>query len=228
MKRALTLLTLIILTACGRPLTMNERAFTAATFGPDFPTERVRLNDDLMFGEVTYKRPIRPRLTCSERIWPPSKGETVTVAPGAMVGFHTAFFRPDLYRKDFLPDYPQQFDLVNTMLFAHEMTHVWQWANRARTGYHPFKGAGEHSGNPDPYLFDPDTKISFLDHGYEQQGAIVEEYVCCRLLDPDAPRTTRLRDMISAEMPLQRLDNLLQSPRVQIPWRGAEISGICR
>lgn len=23
------------------------------------------------------------------------------------------------------------------MLFAHEMTHVWQWQNRDRTGYTP-------------------------------------------------------------------------------------------
>ncbi len=228
MKRTFFLAVLMLLAACGRPLTSNERAFTAATYGPGFPVEKVRLNDSLIVGGITYKRPIRPRLTCTERIWPPSKGETVTVAPGAMVAFHTAYFRNDLYRKDFLPAFPKAMDLLDTMLFAHEMTHVWQWHQRKRTGYHPLKGAGEHSGNPDPYLFDPDTKIGFLDHGYEQQGAIVEEYVCCRLLDPDAPRTTRLRKMIGADMPLESLDKILQSPIVRIPWKDAQIKGICR
>ena len=33
--------------------------------------------------------------------------------------------------------------LSEAMLLAHEMTHVWQWQNRKRTGYHPLRAAAE-------------------------------------------------------------------------------------
>ena len=77
-------------------------------------------------------------------------------------------------------------------------------------------------------VFDPDTDAEFLSFGYEQQGAIVEEYLCCHLLDPDAPRTQRLGQMITAEMPMDRLLAVLDRPLIRIPWKDAELDGICR
>ncbi|MCM2563838.1 basic secretory family protein [Lutimaribacter sp. EGI FJ00015] len=218
----------ILLAACGRPMTENEVAFATALHGDTVNPARVRFHDGLVAGSFTYQRPVRPRLSCSERIFPPSRGETVTVSPGAAVLFNRVFYRRDLYRDDFMKGFPDRIDLLDAMMFAHEMVHVWQWQNRARTKYHPLKGAGEHSGNPDPYLFDVENTARFLDYGYEQQGAIMEEYVCCRLLDPDAPRTARLREMISAEMPLNGLDRAISRPRVRLPWPGAKTRGICR
>lgn len=227
--RALMLTALLMLVAaCGRPMTENEIAFARAIHGDDVNPARVRFHDGLIAGSFTYQRPVRPRLTCMERIFPPSRGETVTVSPGAAVAFNRVFYRRDLYRDDFMANFPEQIDLLDATLMAHEMVHVWQWQNRKRTGYHPLKGAGEHAGNPDPYLFDIETEARFLDYGYEQQGAIVEEYVCCRLLDPDAPRTGRLRAMIGAEMPIDRLDRAISRPKVSLPWKGAETRGICR
>ncbi|SFD87768.1 hypothetical protein [Roseivivax sediminis] len=222
------LLLLLLLAACGRPLTPNETAFATALQGSAIDPARVRFHDGHFAGSVTFQRPVRPRLTCQERIWPPSQGETVTVSPGATTFFNRILYRDDLYRDDFLEGFPGRVDLVSTMLFAHEMTHVWQWQNRARTGYHPLRAAFEHVRSSDPYLIEPDTDSRFLDHGYEQQGTIVEEWVCCRLLDPDAPRTERLHRMISAEMDLSRLDAALEGAEVRIPWAGAEIEGICR
>jgi hypothetical protein len=111
------------------------------------------------------------------------------------------------------------------MLLAHEMTHVWQWQNRDLTGYHPLKAAFEHIASPDPYLFDPDTPADFLSFGYEQQGAIVEEYVCCRTLAPQAERTHRLHDMLAAVMPVAPIPQT-RDP-VLLPWNGVEIEGIC-
>ncbi|EPX79628.1 hypothetical protein Salmuc_05568 [Salipiger mucosus DSM 16094] len=221
-------LCLIVLAACGRPLTVNERAFAAAIQGDDTNLSRVRFHDGLAAGSVTYRRPIRPRLTCMERIWPPSQGEVVTVAPGAMALFNHVFYREDLYLEDYMAAYPEAVDLYAAMLMAHEMTHVWQWQNRRLTGYSPLKAATEHGVSEDPYLFDPDTRASFLDHGFEQQGAIVEEYVCCHLLDPEAPRTSRLRDMISEVMPVAGLEEALRAPDVYIPWKDAKTERICR
>ena len=137
-------------------------------------------------------------------------------------------FDKDWYLEDYLPDHPDRIGLIAAMLLAHEATHVWQWENRARTGYSPLKAAREHRVSEDPYLFDPGNSARFLDHGYEQQGAIVEEYVCCHVLDPEAPRTARLREMISAEMPVTGLEAVLDDPEVLVPWRGIQPEGICR
>lgn len=228
MRFILLCLLLISLAGCGRPLTPNETAFAAALQGDSVNPRRVRFHDGNFAGSYTYDRPVRPRRTCQERIWPPLETETVTVSPGATTVFNLTLYRDDLYQDDFLRDWPRQIDLVSAMLFAHEMTHVWQWQNRGLTGYHPLRAAFEHAGNPDPYLFEPETDTKFLDHGYEQQGAIVEEYVCCRLLDPEAPRTDRLHGMISEVMPMDRLDRFLDGPDVRIPWAGAKVEGICR
>ncbi len=78
----------------------------------------------------------------------------------------------------------------------------------------------------DPYLFDFDRDPQFLDFGYEQQGAIVEEYVCCRALDPTGARTIRLHAMIGEVMPLAPLTQSRQHD-VRLPWDGVELDGIC-
>ena len=113
------------------------------------------------------------------------------------------------------------------MLFAHELTHVWQWQNRTETGYTPLRAAFEHDGARDPYLFDIGNAASFADFGFEQQGAIVEEYVCCRALDPTAPRTARLHALISEQMPVAPLPQS-RPFAVGLPWKGVQLQGICR
>lgn len=220
-------LALILLAACGRPVTPDERAFLDTLHGAALDTGPVRLHDGLAQGAPVLVPP-RPRLTCQERLFPP-RDVPVLSAPGAMAIFASVHVRRDLYREDFAlaeVEGRRVMDLADAMLLAHEMTHVWQWQNRALTGYHPLKAAFEHVGNPDPYLFDPDTPAEFLSFGYEQQGAIVEEYVCCRTLAPDAGRTRRLHDMLAAVMPVAPIEATLQDA-VLLPWRGVEIEGIC-
>jgi len=78
------------------------------------------------------------------------------------------------------------------------------------------------------YLFDLETSPDFLSYGYEQQGAIVEEYVCCRALDPGAARTQRLHDMLGSHFDLAPLPNGQRERDVVIPWSGAKVKGICR
>ena len=80
----------------------------------------------------------------------------------------------------------------------------------------------------DPYLFELEGAPDFLQYGYEQQGAIVEEYICCRALDPAAARTKRLHDMLRGAFPVADLPQSRQRERdVLLPWRGAEVRGIC-
>ena len=226
MRAPLILLLFLTLAACARPLTPNETVLARAMFGDTLDTDKVKLSKGLLAGSFTYKRRARPRVTCSERLYPPIKEATVTVSPGAMAIFHRVKFREDLYHPDFMAGFPNQITLPHAMLLAHELTHVWQWQNRKTTGYHPLKAASEHSQSDDPYLFETNTKTSFLDHGFEQQGAIVEEYLCCRTLAPKAKRTKRLHAMLSQSFPVADLDRQI-ARSVILPWDGVTVPGIC-
>lgn len=221
------LLFLMILTACGRPLTPTEEAFARTIHGDTLDTAKIRLVDGAPTRAVTFRREPRPRTTCRERILPPRTDEIVTSKPAAVALWNRILFDKDWYLDDYLPDYPDQIGLVATMLFAHEMVHVWQWQNRRETGYTPLRAAFEHDGARDPYLFDLDTNPKFSDFGFEQQGAIMEEFVCCRALDPTAPRTERLHRLIAGAMPVAPLPEVREH-NVLLPWDGVEIGGICR
>lgn len=223
--RALFLIFLIA--ACGRPLTESERSFASRLHGTALDLDRVRLVEGAPVGAVTFHRKPRPRVTCRERILPPTKEEIVTAKPAAVTLFQKVFFTKDWYLEDYLPNYPERMHLVAAMLLAHELTHVWQWQNRHVTGYHPLRAAAEHGASDDPYLFELETSPDFLDYGYEQQGAIVEEYVCCRALAPEAARTKRLHGMLSAAFPVSDLPRSSRESDVLLPWKGAELKGIC-
>jgi hypothetical protein len=220
-------LILMLVTACGRSLTVSEKAFALSIHGDQLDVSRVRLIKGAPVGSVTFKRKARPRLACRERILPPGKAEIVTVSPAAVTLFNKVYFTQDWYATNYQPDYPERIHLIAAMLFAHEMTHVWQWQNRARTGYSPLRAAAEHGQSDDPYLFDLAGAPDFLTYGYEQQGAIVEEYVCCRALDPDAARTKRLHSMLSGAFPVSDSPGAWKGADVKVPWKDAKIKGIC-
>jgi hypothetical protein len=148
------------------------------------------------------------------------------VNTGALALFQNVFIRDDLYREDMVEGWPRVLPLADAMLLAHEMVHAWQWQNRDLTGYHPVRAAFEHVGSADPYLFELGTDTDFLDYGYEQQGSIMEEYVCCRTLAPGAARTERLHGMLAEYFALSPLDRPM-SERVALPWPGVEVEGIC-
>ncbi len=229
MRVVLTLFLISVLTVmsgCGRALTENERAFAQSIHGTSVDLDRVRVAKGALVGSVTFKRPARPRVTCRERILPPPKTDIVTARPAAVVLFNRVHFTNNWYLEDYMPRYPERLFLIEAMLLAHEMTHVWQWQNREVTGYHPLKAAAEHGRSPDPYLFDPSVERAFLDYGYEQQGAVVEEYVCCRALAPKAERTKRLHALLEDVFPVSDLPQS-RAHDVVLPWRDAELQGIC-
>lgn len=213
------------LSGCGRPLSNNEKTFINQIYGESFAESRARLHNGAPVGPVTFRRKPRPRLSCRARIFPPAGNEIVKTRPAAVALFNRVFFSKPFYKNDYLHGSPDSMSLYAAMLFAHEATHIWQWQNRAKTGYHPLKAAAEHSAVDDPYLFEIGTEKSFLDYPYEQQASLVEEYVCCTALDPAAPRTKRLADLLAAAFPL---GNLHIPQEVILPWDGAETQRICR
>ncbi|WP_223428865.1 hypothetical protein [Tateyamaria pelophila] len=220
-------LILTVLVGCGRPLTENEIAFAQTVHGDMLDVDQVRLVNGSPTRAVTFRRKARPRTTCRERLLPPPTDAIVTAKPAAVSLYTRVFFDRDWFLDDYVADYPNEVNLVAAMLLAHELTHVWQWQNRDITGYSPFKAATEHQFSDDPYLFDLSADRQFSDFGFEQQGSIVEEFVCCRALDPQAPRTKRLHTLISQAMPLAPLPQSREHD-VRLPWDGVEIEGICR
>ncbi len=219
-------LILFFVAGCGRSLTPTEAAFVASIQGPQLDTERVRLVKGALVGSVTFRRAARPRVTCRERILPPITDAIVTTSPAAVTLYNKVFFAEDWYTEDYARDYPAKLNLIAAMLLAHEMTHVWQWQNRDVTGYSPLRAAAEQSASDDPYLFDLNQTPDLLAYGYEQQASIVEEYVCCRALAPQAARTVRMHDMLSGVMSVSDLPAHRESD-VYMPWDGADLGGIC-
>lgn len=215
------------LVACGRPLTEAERAYMADLQGESFDADRARIVENPLIGLVTLRYPARPHVTCRERIAPPPEGAVVEGRVAGMVLFNTLHVRPDMSVPDYtvMPDGRRH--LYATMFFAHEMTHVWQWQNRAVTGYHPLRAAREHAVMEDPYLFDGAGEGRFLEYGYEAQASLVEEYVCCRALDPRGVRTARLERLIGQVMPVTPWQARADAVELFLPWEGIEPRGIC-
>jgi len=219
-------LILAVVASCGRPLTETEIAFARTLHGDALDVKRVRLVDGAPTRAVTFRRKARPRTTCRELILPPPTGDIVTAKPAAVALWTHVLFDEDWYLDDYVPDYPEEINLIAAMLLAHELTHVWQWQNRKVTGYSPLRAAREHQFGSDPYLFDIAEERTFSEFGFEQQGSIVEEFVCCRALAPQAPRTKRLHKLIAGAMPVAALPQSRQHD-VRLPWDGVTLDGIC-
>jgi hypothetical protein len=227
LRLLLAILALLAVASCGRTLTPAEQEFMVGLQGETFNPGPVRISRNRLVGITERTYPARPRNTCRERIQPPPDGPTFTGSTAGIVLFQHLHTRPDIYLEDYVARPDGALNLAAAMFFAHEMTHVWQWQNRRVTGYHPFRAFAEQWTTEDPYLFDSDSRRRFLDYGYEQQASLVEEYVCCRALDPGGDRTQRLERLLRQNMPLaSRLDRL-DGLRILVPWNGVERRGIC-
>lgn len=221
------LILLLFLAACGRGLSDGEIQMTRELMGDSFDAAPARFLEVGMVGMVTRHYPVRPQVTCREKIAPPPDGPTFATRTAGMVAWETVLTNPDWTLPDYLPDYPQEMNLVAAMYFAHEMTHIWQWQNRDITGYSPLRGAAEHQPGADPYLIDDTDQTPFLSLGYEQQAALVEEYVCCRTLDPSGARTLRLWERLRSVMPVQHPSLAPRPIAVRGVHADTDINGIC-
>ena len=218
---------ILLLAACtSRPLTDAERAFLQTVHGDAVDMEKVRVARGSISSAFEVDIPPRPRTTCRERIFRPRSGPEVLIFPGLTLD-STMYFTDPFWEDDFVRGYPNALPLRDAMRLAHEMTHVWQWQARARTRYHPLKAVGEHISENDPYLVDFDPDRPFLSYAWEQQGTLVEEFVCCRALDPDSEKTRALHAMLSQPFPGLARRETVALADVELPWDGAEPRGIC-
>ncbi|WP_245912857.1 hypothetical protein [Litoreibacter ponti] len=215
------------LAACGRPLSEAETRFAVEFHGPQLDTSKIRIRQAPVLQLYSASYPAPPRTTCAQKLFPPPEEAVLTGSPAATVLFNTININPDYIARDYMPAYPDAASLLASMFLAHELVHVWQWQNRETTGFHPLKAAREHQISPDPYLFELDAEPDFLEFGYEQQGAIASEYVCCAALAPDAPRTKRLERLLSPHFRLKNMTSKLDRAKMVLPWDGVELQGIC-
>lgn len=217
---------LLLLVACStRPMTGAEQAFSATVQGSALEAGAVRVNRGVLIAGFPSTRKPRPYVSCRERIRPRETEERISWSvAGLVVGQHL-FVSRSAWKDDFLTYYPATLPLDDAMFFAHEMTHVWQWQHRRNTGYSPWRAASEHGAKDDPYLFELVPGRGFAAYGVEQQASLVEEFVCCRALDPEGARTDNLYELLVPVFP--GLARRSMATDITLPWAEAETHGIC-
>jgi hypothetical protein len=228
MRAPIILAAALFLGACAaRPLSEAEIAFAETVMGAQLDTEKVSLVRGSVSALVPTTVPERPRSTCRERLSPERDGPVAGVYSAFVLG-ETVHYSRDAWEADFLARYPESLDLRDAMRLAHELTHVWQWQRRRETGYSPLLAFFEHLELEDPYLTRIIPGLEFLDYGWEQQGMLVEEFVCCRALDPDAPRTAELHAIVTEVFPGAAGAEPVPADGIEVRWPGTRIEGICR
>jgi len=206
----------ILLAACTRPLTDNEAALARDVFGDQIDTAEVRVAKDLGLvppprsARVTVerKRVVPGASPCTREPTPPRQGP-----PAGFAVWNTMFLQAGIYQADAGLFWPDGLVVPQTFVFVHELVHVWQWQNRATTGYAPWFALSEGLPGRDAYFYDPGTAPRFEDFGYEQQASIIEDYLCHLFLDPDAPRRAELRDLLAPVLPVDRWDAAVDGAR---------------
>lgn len=202
------LVLLAVLAACSRPLTPAEEAFADDLFGPDLDTSKVRVAQGL--GVVPLYRTVPAKVTLVEGTdracvrTPQPRGAQ---PPQAFAVGNRIHFETGLYSSDMVIQWPERLRVPQALVLAHELTHVWQWQNRERTGYSPARAVAESIELADPYFSEGDA--AFFSFGYEQQAAILEDYVCFAFANPDHPRRQELREILAPVFPLDRFDEVL-------------------
>jgi len=199
-------------TGCSRGLSPGEQALARNIFGDDLQLDKVRVISGFGLAPLPDARPaetapatLGPRPGVCDRNAPTPR----TGPPPAMALFQQINFSGQYYSPDTAPRWPAGVQLPQALLMAHELTHVWQWQNRTRTGYWPGRAALENVLNTDPYFYSPAAGTTFFGFGYEQQAALVEDYLCFVLFDPTAPRRGEVHDILAPVFPIHTLDAAL-------------------
>ncbi len=206
--RLATVAALSLLAACARPLSPTETMVAESLFGDTLDTSTVTVTAGVgalplprarsaagpaMSEARTPPEDLCVRKRSTRRYW---------TWPAAFVLWDDIFFSYDFYLADTFAGFPESVPYPSSLIMAHELVHVWQWQNRARTGYTVRDSAGETVENVDPYWFVADRNAEFLRYGYEQQGAIMQDFVCYALFDSKDPKLDELTAILRPVLPV--------------------------
>ena len=203
MKYLISILGLCFLAACARPLSDVETAFAQDLFGPTLDVEKVRIVS-LPYWARNAGEPQLLRGTKRACVRTPQPRGAQP--PQAFALGNTMHFSGPLQARDMTLAWPKALRFPQSLIFAHELTHVWQWQNRAWTGYTPFRAVGESISVPDPYFSASGEAPVFFAFGFEQQAAIVEDYVCFTIANPTHPRRAELRGLLAPVFPVDAFE----------------------
>lgn len=177
-------LALFILSGCSRGLTTNEIAFLGKSHG-----------NNVDFSKIKIQKGGLPNIL--------PRASAVTVR-------NKIFWSSKTYRNDFNPPNNVAF-VEDLMLLAHEITHVWQFQHKELTGYNISKVIAEHTKfgkRVYDYPIPINPNRDFLSYRYEQQGQIVQDWVCLSSFQlPDASIYGRI---ISQHIPLKNFASVVK------------------
>ena len=200
---------LVLLAGCSRPLTSVETEFANDLFGPSLDTSKVRVTQGLGIAPLyrTVPKAEATIVTGTDKACIRTPSPTRSANPPQAFAFKNRLhFGTGLYSSDMALVWPEYLRFPQAIILAHELTHAWQWQNREKTGYTPWRAVRESLLKVDPYFSNPDDAPTFLLFGYEQQAAIVEDYVCFAVANPNHPRRFELREILQPVLPMDRFD----------------------
>lgn len=201
----------LLLAACTRPLTTSEKAFAADLYGPSLDLTDVRVAQGLGLAPPQNSVPgdevqvLKGTERACVRVPQPRGAQP----PQAFALRQTVHFTSDVYASDMALGWPRYLRLPQALILAHEIGHVWQWQNRELTGYTPARAALESLRLADPYFSPPSSTTNFSDFGYEQQAAMIEDFVCFTMANPTHPRRAALREILSPVLPVERFEQAI-------------------
>lgn len=206
-KSSVLVFVMCCVAACGRPLTVAETEFAQDLFGPTLNTEKVRI----LSLPYWAKEPGEPRLMRgTERACLRTPQPRGAQPPQAFALGSNMHFSGNLQARDMKLGWPNGMRFPQGLIFAHELTHVWQWQNREWTGYSPFRAVAESIALPDPYFSATGEAPVFFAFGFEQQAAIVEDYVCFTIANPTHPRRAELRQLLAPVFPVDAFEAAIE------------------
>lgn len=201
---------LILLAACSRPLTEDERVFAETLFGPTLDTDKVTIAQGLGVAPLYRTVPSSVRvLRGTNRACLRTPQPRGAQPPQAFALYNRMHFDSTLYSSDMARPWPRAVRFPQSLILAHELTHVWQWQNRDLTGYAPWRAVLESFELADPYYSGDEETPIFLSLGYEQQAAVVEDFVCFTVANPTHPRRQVLRDALEPFFPVAAFEEAL-------------------
>ena len=192
-------------------MTQAEAQFAKDIFGPSLDTSKVVVAQGVgLFPPIKTNVAKVTRVQGTERACIRVPRPRTENAPAQAFAFRNkVHFATGLYSSDMAMAWPDALRFPQAIIFAHELTHVWQWQNRDRTGYTPFRAAMESVRLVDPY-FAPPGEAPFFSFGYEQQAAILEDYLCFAFANPDHPRRSELRAILAPVFNVDRIDDAIE------------------
>ena len=207
--RAFFVVLVLLVSACSRPLTEAEERFANDLFGPSLDTSKVTVAQGIGITPL-YRTEVakETRVQGTDKACVRTPQPRGAQPPQAFAFRNRVHFETGLYSGDMVINWPRQLRVPQALVLAHELTHVWQWQNRTQTGYSPGRAIAESWRLADPY-FSPPGEAAFFSFGFEQQAAIVEDYVCFTFANPNHPRRQELRAILAPVLPLDDFDAAL-------------------